>query len=322
MDLPVRLKQAVDDLLHGHSANELGRHAALLSKRYRAEIRDGRHHIADEASALAYLAVRLPATFAATHAALTAACKCLPDFKPASLLDLGAGPGTAAWAAGEIWPTLQRALLVEASPAIRQLGQRLAEGLEVDASYLDGHLEGSLELLPKADLVTLTYVLDEIDPARRPALVERLWWATTGLLVIVEPGTPAGWARLMAARTQLLDQDAWMIAPCPHKSACPLAQPDWCHFAARVARSRLHRQAKEAALPWEDEKFIYLAVARMPGGPADTRVIARPKRDVGHISLKLCHPDGSAEWNSYGRRAKTSYGLARRADWGDAIPLP
>jgi ribosomal protein RSM22 (predicted rRNA methylase) len=105
-------------------------------------------------------------------------------------------------------------------------------------------------------------VLNELAPAARESVLQRLWDATADTLVIVEPGTPAGWERILAARRQLIEAGAHVLAPCPHAFACPLQAPDWCHFAERVARSRLHRLAKGADVPWEDEKFSYVAVSR------------------------------------------------------------
>ncbi|WP_275945279.1 small ribosomal subunit Rsm22 family protein, partial [Brucella melitensis] len=40
-------------------------------------------------------------------------------------------------------------------------------------------------------------------------------------------------------------------------------------FSQRVARSRIHRMTKDAEVPWEDEKFVYLAAVReKPAGVA------------------------------------------------------
>ncbi len=127
------------------------------------------------------------------------------------------------------------------------------------------------------DLVTLAYVLDELDAAERATLIERLWSRTADTLLIVEPGTPAGWQRILDARALLLKQGAQMIAPCPHAQACPLVAPDWCHFSRRVARSRAHLLAKGAEVPWEDEKFSYLAVTRNSAALPTARVIAPPR---------------------------------------------
>jgi ribosomal protein RSM22 (predicted rRNA methylase) len=142
---------------------------------------------------------------------------------------------------------------------------------------------------------------------------------TVDTLVIVEPGTPAGWQHILAARRQLIDFGAHVIAPCPHANACPLQSPDWCHFARRVARSRLHRQAKGADVPWEDEKFSYLAVSRTWAAAAGARVIARPRKASGRVTLKLCRPDGSAAEQLFSRRDGALFRRASRSDWGSSL---
>ena len=43
-----------------------------------------------------------------------------------------------------------------------------------------------------------------------------------------------------------------------------LQPPDWCHFTQRLPRSRAHKQIKGAELPFEDEKFSYVALTRAP----------------------------------------------------------
>ena len=93
MELPPALRQAVDKALEGVPLAELKRAADLLSRRYRDEVRDGRLHLSDHLAAQAYLATRLPATYAAIRASLAAVAEMRPDFAPASLLDIGAGPG-------------------------------------------------------------------------------------------------------------------------------------------------------------------------------------------------------------------------------------
>ena len=159
----------------------------------------------------------------------------------------------------------------------------------------------------------------QIAPASLPKLIARLWGLTANTLLIVEPGTPAGWQRILAARQQLIAAGAHVLAPCPHAAPCPLAPPDWCHFARRVARSRLHRLVKEAEVPWEDEKFIYLAASRQPAPARPARVIAPPKGGSGKVVLKLCQPDGSAGERLFSKRDGDVFKAARRADWGDTL---
>ena len=174
------------------------------------------------------------------------------------------------------------------------------------------------DLAPR-DLVTLAYVLDELDPAARDPLVDRLWSLTADTLLIVEPGTPAGWQRILRARDRLIAAGAHLVAPCPHASPCPLAPPDWCHFCRRVARSRLHLRVKDADVPWEDEKFVYIAASRHAGAAPQARVIAHPRASKGLVSLKLCQRDGTAADKVVTRRDGDAFKAARRADWGDAF---
>src|ERR1700758_5316923 len=125
MELPRALRHAVDQVLDGMALTEIAAAAADLSRRYREEWHDGKLHVATDRAVLAYLAVRLPATYAAVRASFAAVVAIRPDFAPATILDVGAGPGTALWAAVDCWPDLKDALLVEASPAFRNYGERL-----------------------------------------------------------------------------------------------------------------------------------------------------------------------------------------------------
>lgn len=320
MELPASLRQAVDAALEGVALADLKRASEMLSRRYRAETRDGRMHISDDLAAKAYLAARLPATYAAVRASLDSAAEVCPDFAPRSMLDVGAGPGTALWAARQCWPTLQSATMIEASPAIRAVGSALSQSIGLaDLDWRAGDAVREKLDFPQADLVTIAYVLDELAPEKRQALIERLWASARQMLVIVEPGTPAGWQRILDARRALAAAGATIAAPCPHQFGCPLVAPDWCHFSRRVARSRIHRLTKEAEVPWEDEKFIYLAAVREKPAEVAARVIAPTRVGGGKVSIKLCTQDGQAEERLTTKRDGEFFRWARRADWGDAF---
>jgi ribosomal protein RSM22 (predicted rRNA methylase) len=86
-----------------------------------------------------------------------------------------------------------------------------------------------------------------------------------------------------------------------------------------VARSRLHRLAKDADVPWEDEKFIYLAATRQPIEPRGPRVLAPPRTGSGKVDLKLCRPDGTTSQRLFTKRDGDAFKRARRADWGDTL---
>jgi ribosomal protein RSM22 (predicted rRNA methylase) len=318
MQLPPSLRAAIERELDGIALSDLTRASATLSQRYRAEVQDGRLHLADDAAARAYLTTRMPATFAAVSAALATVAEARPDFAPRSALDAGAGPGTATWAAAQRWDSLEDATLVEASLAIRAVGERL--GLTLPrVTWLAARLDAALPEVSPSDLVLLAYVLDELPDAAHEPLIKLLWPLTSDTLLIVEPGTPAGWKRILRARDLLIQAGAHILAPCPHTVACPLTAPDWCHFSARVARSRLHREAKGGTVPWEDEKFIYVAASRQPGLRPEARVIAPPRASKAAVTLKLCQADGYASDRVFAKRAGDSFKVARRLDWGDIV---
>jgi len=320
MELPPLLRQAVDRALNGAKLADLAETAAALSQRYREERHDGTLHVGSDRDVLAYLAVRLPATYAAVRASFAAIAAVRPDFEPQTLLDIGAGPGTALWAAADCWPGLVEGTLIEASPFFQSCGEKLAAEARLPrATWCIADAAADTIDDASRDLVTASYVLNELAPERQRPVVHRLWQQTADTLVIVEPGTPRGWQRILAARHELIEGGGHVIAPCPHVSPCPLQPPDWCHFAERVARSRLHRQAKGADVPWEDEKFSYVAVSRKPGPSVAARVIAPPRRASGRITLKLCRADGSAGDQLFSRRDGGLFKDAWRADWGSSL---
>ena len=319
MELPPSLRLGVERLLAGTPLAALREASALLSARYRAERRDGRLHLDGELAVKAYLAARLPATYAAVRSALEMVAVARPGFMPSSLLDLGAGPGTALWAAADCWSGLEAATLVEASAAARDAGRTLSGTLASPSCDWRQADLARLPALAPAELVTLTYVLDELDPALIPDLADRSWALTRDTLVIVEPGTPAGWRRILRVRDRLLAHGAHLVAPCPHERPCPLAAPDWCHFAARVARSRIHKDAKSAKLAWEDEKYIFVAASRHPPSVAGARVLAPARHGSGVSQVKLCRVDGSAGAETFSRRQGERYRIVRRLDWGDLL---
>jgi ribosomal protein RSM22 (predicted rRNA methylase) len=316
-ELPRALKAAIDRELAGASRRDLADRTAATTEAYRAG-RGSASVIKGREDALAYALARLPATYAACGAVFAEARRTAPDFAPRSLLDAGCGPGGGSWAAREAWGSLDAIAWFDASAPFLDLAKRLA-GDDLAATSTRGDLAAGP--FPRADLVLASYALAEISPVAQPRVVTSLWAATEGLLAIVEPGTPAGYARLLAAREALIAAGATILAPCPHHLACPLTAPDWCHFSVRLPRSRDHKLAKGAEVPFEDEKFAYLLAAR-PGvatEPRAPRVLARPKAGKPGIELKLCTEPGALERRFVPRRDKAAHAIARRLDWGDAL---
>jgi len=317
-ELPSELTAALNAKLHGLSRSDAAARSDAISKTYRAG--GGSTAIRSEADALAYALARMPATYAAVIASLNALQEVRPEFAPTSLLDCGAGPGTASFACAEAFASLQSFTLLDANPALRALALDLARGSTRITSprYDLGDASAKIADAPAADLVIASYVINELGDSARKKLIASMWAKTRDTLVIVEPGTPAGYARILEARAMLIGDGAHVIAPCPHDNACPLASPDWCHFTQRLQRSKVHKQLKSAELPYEDERFIYVALSRTQVARRPSRVLAQPDMTKVAITAKLCTPDGVIAAVAP-RRDKAAYARYRKVDWGDAV---
>jgi ribosomal protein RSM22 (predicted rRNA methylase) len=317
-DLPAELKVALERKAEGLSRNDAARRARLISERYRGG--GDSKTIATENDALAYALGRMPATYAAIANCLGAIVDADSDFAPTSLLDIGAGPGTASWTAAQAFSSLHEFTLFDFNSAMRNLALDLARS-DSRLSGLDYRQGDALQQIanaPSADLVIGSYFIGEFADTKRAALADAMWSKTLDMLLIVEPGTPAGYARIMELRARLIAQGAHVVAPCPHDNACPLVTPDWCHFTQRLARSRAHKQLKGAELPYEDEKFSYVALSREPVTPRPSRLLTQPKISKVAVTMKLCTANG-IDIADIPHRDKANYSIARKLNWGDAV---
>lgn len=323
MEAPDLLRAALSALAEDYPTRALAHEAASLSEAYRGESGAAPlDAIRSATAAAAYAVTRLPATYAALAATLTAARQRLPAWQPTSLLDAGAGPGVSVWAASAVWPSLARATLLERDQRMMSVGQRLLREAPTDCAVTWRQTDlidarGPLAPTP-VDLCISSYALNELPHAARASLVARLWESCGGVLALVAPGTPAGFAAIREARAWLIDAGAQIVAPCPHADICPMQPGDWCHFSQRLARSRLHRQLKGGDAPFEDEKYSYIVAARMPSEPIAARVIRHPAVHSGHITLDLCAPSGLKR-AEVTRSDRAAWRAARDTRWGSAL---
>lgn len=308
---------ALARLLEGVARTELATRSAAITARYR-EGGGSDLAVRDRLDALAYAVARLPATQAAAREALARLSEAAPDLAPRTLLDLGAGCGGATLAALDLFAP-ERATLIDRNPAMLALARELLDeaGPAVGALSLDLR---RLEEAGPADLVTMAYVLVEMGVEEGVALARRAFAQARQALVLVEPGTPAGFERLRAARAALIGDGAHLAAPCPHAFACPVVAPDWRRFSVRVQRSRDHRFVKGADVPYEDEPFMYLALTRAPVAPQGARLLTTPRRDKRGVTLRVCAPDGGLRDVVIPARDAAATRRVRRLGEGDALP--
>ncbi|MDQ3474788.1 MAG: small ribosomal subunit Rsm22 family protein [Actinomycetota bacterium] len=322
VDLPGPLRAALEAELDGLSMRELGRAAEQLSRRYRADQPADLPILGSPLATAAYLTTRMPATYAAVRQVCDRLAAARPDFRPCTMLDLGAGTGAATWAAADAYPSLEVTHLVDSSAPALASARRMLDRSSLRVTYALDRVDqpGSWSSGGGFDLAVCGFLLGELPSASQNAVIAGLARAAQ-TVAIIEPGTPAGYRRVLAARQELIAAGRHVLAPCPHDLACPLeTTQDWCHFAVRLTRSIRHRQAKGGERGYEDEKYAYVvAAAQVPVDRAN-RILRHPQVRTGHTRLMLCSTAPGIEAVTVSKRHGADYRAARDAGWGDAWP--
>ncbi|HWU11585.1 MAG TPA: small ribosomal subunit Rsm22 family protein [Streptomyces sp.] len=316
------LRAALAALLDGLPPRQAAQAVDRLIASYRGTTPTDAPILRDRSDVAAYAAYRMPATFEAVRSCLAALRDAAPDWAPATHTDIGGGTGAASWAVAGAWDGPRTTVLDWSEPALA-LGRELAGASGIPAlraaTWERARIGASPAPAP-TDLVTVSYVLKELTAGDRAAVVDAAATAAQAV-VIVEPGTPDGYERIIDARDRLIAAGLTVAAPCPHDDACPVERgTDWCHFSARVSRSSLHRQVKGGSLSHEDEKFSYVVATRFPVRPARERVIRRPQIRKGQVLLELCTRDEGLRRATVTKRHGTLYRAARDTAWGDPWP--
>lgn len=315
MQMPILLQEAVEALLTDMPQKAVREAASALSQRYRTDEKApaGVRLLSSEEEMRAYCAFRMPATYAALVRAMHMMKECGAE-DMTTLTDVGSGTGSALWAAEEVYEEIKSAELYEREQGMIRLARQLAEQrIKAEVRWTQGDM---LEAeLARADLVTASFCLGELDQDQAGQMVKKLWAAADKALLIVEPGTPAGHARIRRYLEILKAEGAHMAAPCCGMDNCPIAQDDWCNFTVRIERSRLHKYLKEGSLPYEDEKFAFLAVTKEPVKPVSARIRRHPLIRGGYVELPVCTKDAAKIVKV--TKKHPGYKAARKAEVGD-----
>lgn len=279
--------------LHDIPVEKLMKVSKEITDNYHSVHKTSRRLISNEMQALVYAAVRMPATYAAVKSALEHAT-IYNDITIDTIIDVGAGTGAASLAAEEVFDS-GHICLVEREPYMRKCGSRIFaamgdETLKTAQWYDEDILNDNTDR--RADLVMSSYMINEIKLQDRERVFGRLWNMTDKMLLIVEPGTKEGFEVISHAREYFLAGGMHIAAPCTHENKCGLDKDDWCHFSVRVARSRIHKLIKEADVPYEDEKFSYIAIVRDDMTSDGMRILRHPDIRKGNIGLRVCDSQG------------------------------
>lgn len=319
MEIPQELKDAIEKQLTGIQTVNIIEEAQKISKKYRENNGKGKKLVTKETEALAYAISRMPATYCAIYSAVSNTLENY-DGKINTILDIGAGTGTATWTVTELVKP-DKIMCLEREKEMIQIGKKLMNN-QVNFQKVKWK-EFDLvedEIMEKADLVVTSYVINELTEIDRRIAITKMWNAANQILLIIEPGTPEGFKHILEAREMLLNEGANIVAPCSHNSKCLIKDDDWCSFYVRVARSGIHRKAKKGELGYEDEKFSYIAFSKTVINNYKPRILRHPQINQGYVKVKLCTEKGIEE-KVYSKKDGELYKKIRKLDAGETINL-
>jgi ribosomal protein RSM22 (predicted rRNA methylase) len=270
---------------------------------------------------LAYLLMRMPATYAVASHVLNEFFSMEYPEKIETLLDLGSGTGSILWAASDLG--FKKVTAVDQSPKMIELAKQLVSHRHdlfgANIHWQLGDLAKNINV-SQHDLVTLSYVLIEQEQVVQNKILEQAWSLAEQAVIIIEPGTPKGFSNCLAARDFFMQKGGFIAAPCTHHATCPMKADDWCHFAERIERSFWQKSFKKGALGYEDEPYSYLVVTKTPMTRKSSRVLKPPLKKSAHILLELCEADDVRKV-TVSKKQGELFKLAKKAKWGSTLDL-
>ena len=309
------LNHAIESELQNVSFNVLKENTKQLQAKYRSPTPNAISLMQSKEEKLAYIGYRMKATAGAIYHLMKGFEKEIPGFQVESLLDLGAGPGTSLWAL----PHLKKLTLIEKDKELIEMGKKLYSHSQnekfSEINWVQGDFTNPSHYI-KADMLLFSYSFGELNEERYISTLQASFDHADKYILILEPGTPAGYQRIMKARQYLIGLGMTTMAPCPHDSPCPMIAPDWCHFSTRISRSSIQRILKEGSMSYEDEKFSYILMSKTNLKRQVFRVLAEPEVLKEKITLKLCTP-GGIEYRSILKRDKNSFKTVKKLKNGD-----
>lgn len=316
MEIPEELKNEIEELLSKNKTNEIIENAQIISNRYRNNDGKGKKLLTEQNEAISYAISRMPATYAAIYSAMSQTIENYEE-NLHTLFDIGAGTGAATWAVNEL-AEITDVKCFERENNMINIGKKLMSNTELSKVKWEQFDILQDNITEKADIVVTSYMINELPENEKEFVIEKLWNVANKLLIIIEPGTPAGFKNILKVRKKLLKDGGYIVAPCTHQGECPISKDDWCAFYARVFRSSIHKQAKKGELGYEDEKFSYIAFSKVPTQNTESRILRHPQIYKGYVNVKLCTKDGIQE-KKYSKKDGDIYKRVRKLNAGEKI---
>lgn len=128
MELPIELKEKIEQELSNISIKDLQKSAKEISEKYRDKTKNKVNNrlITSKIDSIAYSASRMPATYASVYNVLQHVKEILTNNEEnlKSLLDVGAGTGSGSWAASSIF-NIEEVTCIENEEYMKQIRKKI-----------------------------------------------------------------------------------------------------------------------------------------------------------------------------------------------------
>ncbi len=314
MRIPIELEEGIENEIKNIKLTELKEKANKLSDRYLNAKRNGQSLILDKLDVLAYSIMRMPATFCAINKALKETLR-IYSTKISTVLDVGAGTGAGEWA---ILNNLDvdKIICIERDNYMKLLGERLLIN-ERNILWKDQDIVNT-EIHDNADLVITSYMINELKEEAKDRVINNILNSFNKISIFIEPGTPEGFKNIRKIQKIAIEKNLNILAPCTSQVECKLPIDDWCHSVVRVERNKVHKFLKNADVPYEDEKFSYIAISREKIDNKGSRILRHPSISTGYINVKLCI-NGDIQEKTITKKDKELFKKVKKLKCGDLI---
>ncbi|MCX6782788.1 MAG: methyltransferase domain-containing protein [Candidatus Levybacteria bacterium] len=326
LSLPEDLERIIAKILQQENSNEWIQGARLLHSRYMDDRINNKEIINGMRDALSYLALRLPATYSQSISAIDNVAEIIPSWMPKTMLDIGSGPGAGVIAAKEIFPSLEEAVCLDQNSDFISIGRKIFEELNmpINITWKKGDMTRGIGAeKPMYDLILVSNVLNEISPIQREKLLGFAYNHCSGILLIIEPGTPTGCGIVQTASVNFSHTS--LVAPYIGNNI--ISRPDfWLHFSQKFTRPEFQRRVRQnmrdsslMASDWEDSKYSYVAIGKIPAEVLPWgRCVGPVKLMNGYLEVPILTKDFLKEIKIM-KRHRSQYIFAKKLKWGQII---
>lgn len=309
--------QKIEDLLSKENLLDLQQNYKNISKKYREENINSSSVVCNDKQALSYVASRMSETSAIIDNVLKTISKVI-DFKDIKVaLDLGSGTGSVLWALENYFNDV-KIIAIEKEKSMQKYAKILCKDLNFNIEYiLEDVLSDNVKNISGCDLVIESFMLNEMTEKDVVKALDLMMDKCNKYILLVEPGTPKSYQKMMKIRDYVLSKNLKVLLPCMHSEKCPLNN-DYCNFSVRLNRSKSLKDIKGGELGYEDEKYFYLLFSKENNSiNVNNMVVRKPIIRKSCIDLKLCNSSGKVNNITITKKDKENYIKAKKLKHGD-----